>query len=288
MIVMFMVASAAGAKENSRSGKVDKFNDSEKVGWAINEVRKATEKYHDVKEALKDGYVQASPYVPQMGYHYVKQSLVDGVVDPLAPEALLYIPDKKGLKFVGVEYLSTEDQSLFGVKFDPPHDGLPYTLHAWIWAINPDGMFSAFNPKIPVEEPVTKFNDPKEVEWAINKVRKATEKYHDVKKAMKDGYVQASPYVPQMGYHYVKQSLVDGVVDPLAPEALLYIPTKKGLKLVGVEYLSTENQSLFGVKFDPPHDGLPYTLHAWIWTPNPDGMFSAFNPAIPAEEPVTK
>ena len=53
-----------------------------------------------------------------------------------------------------------------------------------------------------------------------------------------------------MGYHYVKGTLVDGVVDPLAPEALLYVPTKKGLKLVGVEYLSTEDQSLFGVDFD--------------------------------------
>ena len=87
-----------------------------------------------MENALEDGYVQASPYVPQMGYHYVKGTLVDGVVeplavdgvvDPLAPEALLYIPTKKGLKLVAVEYVSTEDQSLFGVNFDPPHDGLP-------------------------------------------------------------------------------------------------------------------------------------------------------------------
>ena len=34
---------------------------------------------------------------------------------------------------------------------------------------------------------------------------------------------------------YVKESLVDGVADPLEPEALLYIPTKKSLKLVAVE-----------------------------------------------------
>jgi hypothetical protein len=155
MIAMFMVASSVGAKEHSYSGKKDKFNDPEKVEWAIKKVRKATEKYHDVENALEDGYVQASPYVPQMGYHYVKGTLVDGVVDPLAPEALLYIPTKKGLKLVAVEYLSTEDQSLFGVNFDPPHDGLPYTLHAWIWTPNPDGIFTDFNPRIPVTEPVT-------------------------------------------------------------------------------------------------------------------------------------
>src|SRR3954469_3243678 len=103
MIAMFMVASAAGAKGHSDSGKKDKFNDPEKVEWAIKKVRKATEKYNDVENALKDGYVQASPYVPNMGYHYMKE--VDGVVDPLAPEALLYVPTKKGLKLVGVEYV---------------------------------------------------------------------------------------------------------------------------------------------------------------------------------------
>ena len=98
MIAMFMVASAIGAKKHSNSGKKDKFNDPEKVEWTIKKVRKATEKYHDVENALEDGYVQASPYVPQMGYHYVKESLVDGVADPLAPEALLYIPTEKRLR----------------------------------------------------------------------------------------------------------------------------------------------------------------------------------------------
>ena len=274
--LLFVSSASASAKEHSSPGK--------SVSMEINKVKAATAKYHDVNQALKDGYVKASPYVPQMGYHYVKGSLVDGVVDPLAPEALLYIPTKTGLKLVGVEYLSTENQSLFGVNFDPPHDGLPYTLHAWIWTANPDGMFNAFNPEVPIEEPATGFNDPKKVDWAINKVRMSTIKYHDVNQALKDGYVKASPYVPQMGYHYVKESLVDGLVDPLTPEALLYIPTKTGLKLVGVEYMSTEKQSLFGINFDPPHNGLPYTLHAWIWTPNPDGMFDAFNPRIPDTE----
>ena len=141
---LFVSSASASAKEDSHFGK--------KVSLEIHKVKAVTAKYHDVNQALKDGYVKASPYVPQMGYHYVKGSLVDEVVDPLAPEALLYIPTKHGLKLVGVEYLSTENQSLFGVNFDPPHDGLPYTLHAWIWTPNPDGMFTAFNPKIPVTE----------------------------------------------------------------------------------------------------------------------------------------
>ena len=155
MIAMFMVASAVGAKEHSNSGKKDKFNDPEKVEWAIKKVRKATEKYHDVDNAVKDGYVPTDHYVQQMGYHYMKDiKEIDGVVDPLAPEALLYMPTKKGLQLIGVEYVSTEDQSLFGEDFDDP-GALPwYTLHAWIWTPNPKGMFEAFNPAIPVEEPV--------------------------------------------------------------------------------------------------------------------------------------
>ena len=29
---------------------------------------------------------------------------------------------------------------------DPPANGLPYTLHAWVWKNNPAGTFAAFNP----------------------------------------------------------------------------------------------------------------------------------------------
>ena len=68
---MFMVASVVGAKGHTGCDKDrDKFDDPEKVEWAIKKVEKATEKYQDVKNAERDGYVLASPYVPQMGYHY--------------------------------------------------------------------------------------------------------------------------------------------------------------------------------------------------------------------------
>ena len=146
IIALFMLVSAAGAKggQDDRS----KFNDREKVDWAIKKVQKATEKYKNIDRALKDGYELASPLVPNMGFHYVKGSLVDGKVNALHPEALLYVPTEKGLKLVGVEYLSTTDNSLFGRKFDPPHDGIPFSLHAWIWAKNPDGTFTPFNPNV--------------------------------------------------------------------------------------------------------------------------------------------
>ena len=77
----------------------------------IADVRKATTQYHDIENALDDGYVQASecveaPGIGAMGYHYVNFGLVnDGVIDPLHPEVLLYIDSGNGLRLVGVEYL---------------------------------------------------------------------------------------------------------------------------------------------------------------------------------------
>lgn len=119
------------------------------------------------------------------------------------------------------------------------------------------------------------------VQAELAKVRNATAKYHDVNKAIADGYELASPLVPNMGYHYVKSDLVDGKVNPLTPEALVYEETNNGgLKLVAVEYMATAPNSLFGQEFDPPHFPIPYTLHAWIWAPNPDGMFAPFNPRV--------
>ena len=146
-----MVASVVVAKGNSGDDKDrDKFDDPKKVEWAIKKVKKATEKYQDVRKAERDGYELASPYVPQMGYHYANFSLVDDETDALKPEVLVYAPGKNGkLKLVAVEYFSTSPSSLFGVDFDPPHDGLPFSLHAWISSYNPDGTFTDFNPRIP-------------------------------------------------------------------------------------------------------------------------------------------
>ncbi|HLL75595.1 MAG TPA: hypothetical protein VK421_10060 [Pyrinomonadaceae bacterium] len=124
--------------------------------------------------------------------------------------------------------------------------------------------------------------------------RAATAKYHNVEKALEDGYVQASPCVASpagaMGYHYVNFSLAaDPDIDASQPEALLYLPNESGkLKLVGVEYVrvftpSAQRPTLFGRPFDGPAFFLnppQYNLHVWLWKHNPAGMFTPFNPAL--------
>ncbi|WP_153398317.1 hypothetical protein [Ornithinicoccus halotolerans] len=115
--------------------------------------RAATVKYHDIDTALADGYALGSECVPGMGYHYVR-GVADGQegLDPLAPEILVYAPRPNGgLRLVAVEYASWTPAELYGQQFDPPTApfGPPfYTLHAWVWQGNPDGVFTPFNPNI--------------------------------------------------------------------------------------------------------------------------------------------
>lgn len=122
-------------------------------------LRAATAKYHDVEEAVVDGYVPfgecvALPSGPAMGIHYVNmQKVLDGQVSVTEPEVLVYIPESDGsVRLVAAEYMVpqamvTERPELYGQHF---HQGPmeTWTLHAWVWRNNPDGMFADFNPKL--------------------------------------------------------------------------------------------------------------------------------------------
>ncbi len=133
----------------------------------------------------------------------------------------------------------------------------------------------------------------KECREALVAAKKATAKYHNVQKALEDGFVQVSPCVSHpvlgtMGYHYANfDRLFNPAVSPAEPEALLYIPNEHGnLQLVAVEYvvpigLVPEPPVLFGQTFHT--DGPPlnqYSLHVWAWKNNPSGIFAPFNPRI--------
>lgn len=118
----------------------------------------------------------------------------------------------------------------------------------------------------------------------LAKVRRATALYHDIDRALADGFSEASPCVPGMGVHYVRSIAADqSQLEPTAPNILVYAPRPDGsLRLVAVEYASWSAAALFGVPFAPPGGGGPpfHTLHAWVWQGNPDGMFVATNPNI--------
>lgn len=142
----------------------------------------------------------------------------------------------------------------------------------------------------------------------LARVRQATAPFHRVDAAIAAGYELgyvngpgvriitgciAHPTAGAMGYHYFNKQLIDDlVVDPLRPEGLVYAPgADGGLKLVAVEYVVP------GLASNPPgpavaptvfgqqmHILVPavgfHTLHAWIWSTNPSGMFAHWNPEV--------
>jgi hypothetical protein len=140
---------------------------------------------------------------------------------------------------------------------------------------------------------------------AFDGAKPATARFHDLDKAMAAGYSVkvvdvngitciAQPGEGAMGVHMLNPALFDSTIDATAPEALVYEPKANGrLKLVALEYLVLQSAwkgssppSLFGRQFDstasPNRYGLPpfYSLHAWIWKPNPSGILYAWNPRV--------
>ena len=157
-------------------------------------------------------------------------------------------------------------------------------------------LVAVLSPVVAVAAPA---NGAPALEKELAAVRRATAKYHDVEKALADGYIAAPhcvsvPGLGGMGYHYIKPSLAtDLALDPLQPELLLYAPSGNGLRLVAVEYfvanVGQEHPEVMGIPLHGPmpgHEaGMPehYDLHAWIWQPNPNGMFVDFNPNVSCE-----
>lgn len=124
-------------------------------------------------------------------------------------------------------------------------------------------------------------------------VHAATSRYHSTVQAVKAGYAQASPCVSVpgvggMGFHWVNQTGVDPVFDPLQPEGLLYEPDGRGnLKLVAVEYIvinvGQPRPAFDGHPFDVGGTPVPvahWSLHVWLHKDNPAGIFTPFNPAV--------
>ena len=141
----------------------------------------------------------------------------------------------------------------------------------------------------------------------LAQLRKATAKYHDVNVALAEGFINTHACVASpdggMGIHFINPArLMDSAENILEPEVLLYVETKKGFQLIGVEYFygigapdtpipnpAPPAPVLFGRPFDGPmhaHEpGQPphYDLHVWVWMANPSGMFAPFNPNVSCE-----
>jgi hypothetical protein len=139
--------------------------------------------------------------------------------------------------------------------------------------------------------------------------RIGTARYKDRSAAIADGYRKIGSDFPAMGEHWIRIGLVfDGRFEPSRPEVLNYVDVDGRPQLLGVGYavplLGDEKPPAGPAGIGAWHDHsrtiddetvLPghhehgrdaqgprlAMLHAWIWSPSPDGIFAVENWAIP-------
>jgi hypothetical protein len=138
----------------------------------------------------------------------------------------------------------------------------------------------------------------------LDAARHATAQFRDVEAAEDAGYGEFRDAAGiacidlqgegAMGIHYVNGDLVgDDLLNALEPEALVYEPHGKKLRLVALEYIvfadawtSPAPPAMFARTFDyvPAGNryGLPpfWALHAWVHKKNPNGNVMAWNPRV--------
>lgn len=267
----------------------------------ISEIRTATQIFSDVNQANQAGWnVVMSPCVEHpteggMGYHIGKMEFFDGRTNHLEPQVLLYEPTQGGgMEFVGVEYIipfnivpaTADAPMILGEHYHQNHEQGIWALHVWTEKENPKGMFYDWNPNVSCIF---------EVDVMINEVRAVTEAYHDIDNAKADGWdtflslCVEHPELGGMGYHLARMEFLDGRINHLEPQVLLYEPLEDGtLEFVGVEYIIPF--SIHPADADPPmtlgqhyhqnHQQEIWALHVWTEKVNPEGMFFDWNPNV--------
>jgi hypothetical protein len=147
--------------------------------------------------------------------------------------------------------------------------------------------------------------------------RMATAKYvTDLKQAKRDGYVIITRMIPNMGYHYLNPK-VQGF-NVRKPAILVYEHQGTRWQLGALEWVYTSKPAtapLPGAKYGTfgagchyvdgtyvpadsqdacpktdPQTGaafnfwhpLLFTMHVWLWYPNPSGLFASTNPLVAA------
>jgi hypothetical protein len=134
----------------------------------------------------------------------------------------------------------------------------------------------------------------------VAEVRGAVAKYHTPARARAAGWdlvpgldhCFVAPEVGGMGYHYIDtDQLMDPTLDPLRPEALVFVEGPNGqLRLGAVEYIvpfdlweGDDPPSVLGRhlhRLEPVPGVHVWGLHVWLFEPNPDGMFADWNPRV--------
>lgn len=153
------VAAPLHASHSAPAGPVSLTSDELKDVAAL---RRLTATFHSFEVAEAAGWNAKitecfeNAELGGMGFHYGNPGFIDGQVNVLEPELLLYEPQKNGkLRFVAVEYIvpfaawtSSEPPKLYGQSFHRNEAFGIWALHVWHERENPRGMFADWNPKV--------------------------------------------------------------------------------------------------------------------------------------------
>jgi hypothetical protein len=126
-------------------------------------------------------------------------------------------------------------------------------------------------------------------EVELDRVRDMTVRYADPAQAIADGYADIDVVMPNMGHHYLKQSILDERFEVEKPEILVYANEGGRLRLVAVEYaVPLDKAANAPAGFTGSNDSWDrnttfqlWTLHAWVHRDNPAGVFSPTNSRVP-------
>ena len=154
LVIALAVINFACSKDEEEQNLVDQI---------IEEVRDLTSNYHDIEQAIAAGWAVdlsgcvAHPTEGGMGHHFGRLEYIDGRVNHLEPQILLYEPQADGsYEFVGVEYIvpfeilpaDAEAPELFEQQFHPNPQLNLWALHVWTERENTRGMFYDWNPNV--------------------------------------------------------------------------------------------------------------------------------------------
>lgn len=130
------------------------------------------------------------------------------------------------------------------------------------------------------------------------RVRAATAAFRSLDAAVEAGYARdvpnclSHPELGGMGHHHANSDLMDDEVEVERPEILVYTPSEDGeYVLHGVEYIvpysarspEAEPPTVMGQELKRADELQLWYLHAWVWTPNPSGLFADWNPEVKCE-----
>lgn len=128
---------------------------------------------------------------------------------------------------------------------------------------------------------------PSQTLTELKMARNATARYQNLDSALADGYVDIDVNTQNMGHHFMKESLVDGIVDLEKPEILVYNKDHHGKPyLVAIEYavpLNLPKPEGYTGDADVWDGNVVFQLwllHAWVWNYNPAGVFHSTNPSL--------